>query len=564
MDAPRPQSEAQPKQAFAVRWRKAGFALVAVAIVLVGVVLRLRIAAYDLESPLIDENEVVEQAVAFMGGDLDQHFVKYGPLTMYLLAGMYRVVAAVRGLSALEYASLVFFHGEQHYFLARSLTGLAISGLALASFFVLRRRLGVGPAWVAGTLLALPCIDRLVNGARIDMLQACFQGLALLALGEVSQAPRRRYWLAAGVAAGLGIASKPLPGLLLLPCFPVASWFAAGASATGEPRRFWQRVWASLTSPGLWLAALACLAAAVLADPALLDTRAFIASQREAVELHTGRLSAGPSIFESLALLGLPFCVALGLSGLVVVARGDAAGRLVALFCVMYLGAFWGRSRHYFLAAAAAAACLLIGHGVATAARLWAPGRQRLVVWGRVAAVPAALILCVLPLAASEARLATPSPRTQARAWVLANIPAGTRLHYVGWRGAGPVLVAQNATTQAQFGDHFSYGRERYTFLKEAFARGYAAYVRENLPRYAIAFHHDKPFARSSGRTPRPITDGLLAQARSKGRRYIIIAGYSEPDVFDLGYPWFRKAVLVQQFGQIAIFRVPEQPTTKP
>jgi len=564
MDAPRPQSEPQPKGAFAVRWLEARFSLVAVAIVLLGVVLRLRIAAYDLASPLIDENEVVEQAVAFMGGDLDQHFVKYGPLTMYLLAGIYRVVAAVRGLSALEYGSLVFFHGEQHYFIARCLTSLAISGLALARFFGLRRRRGVGSAWVAGTLLALPCLDRLVNGARIDMLQACFQGLALLALGEASQAPRRRYWLAAGFAAGLGIASKPLPGLLLLPCFPVASWFAAGASATGEPRRFRQRVWATLTSPGPWLAALACVAAAVLADPALLDTRAFIASQREAVELHTGRLSAGPSIFESLALLGLPFCVALGLSWLLVVARGAAAGRLVALFFVIYLGAFWGRSRHYFLAAAAAAACLLIGHGVATAARLLAPGRQRLVVWGRAAAVLAALLLGALPLAAIETRLATPSPRTQARAWVLANVPSGTGLYYVGWRGAGPVLVAQNATVQAQFGDHFSYGREHYTFLREAFARGYEAYARENLPRYAIAFHHDKPFARNSKRTPRPITDGLLAKSRSQGRRYIIIAGYGGPSVYDLGYPWFREAVLEQQFGQIAIFRVPEPPISEP
>src|SRR5688572_25602706 len=158
MDAQRPQPEPQPKGAFVARWRKAGFWLLALAIGLVGVVLRLRLAAYDLESPLIDENEVVEQAVAFMGGDLDQHFVKYGPLTMYLLAGIYRVVAAVRGMSSLEYASLVFFHGEQHYFIARALTGLAISGLALVSFASLRRRLGGGPAWLAGTLLALPCI----------------------------------------------------------------------------------------------------------------------------------------------------------------------------------------------------------------------------------------------------------------------------------------------------------------------------------------------------------------------------------------------------------------------
>src|SRR3954451_269203 len=83
-----------------------GATILALALILLGVCLRLEVAAQDLQSPLIDENEVVEQAVAFMGGELHQYFVKYGPLTMYLLAGIYRGVALLRGMSALEYGSL--------------------------------------------------------------------------------------------------------------------------------------------------------------------------------------------------------------------------------------------------------------------------------------------------------------------------------------------------------------------------------------------------------------------------------------------------------------------------
>jgi hypothetical protein len=551
--------------ALAGRSRGAWFPLLVLAIVVTGVALRLRIAASDLQSPLIDENEVVEQAVAFMGGDLRQHFVKYGPLTMYVLAGLYHAVAALRGLSPLDYASLAFFHGEQHYFIARALTGLAISGLAVAAFFTFRRSAGSAAALVAGTLLALPCVDVVVNGARIDMLQAAFQGLALLALGEASDTtPRRRYWLAAGAAAGLAIASKPLPGLLVLPCFPVASWFAARETSAGERRPFLPRLAAALLRPGLWLAALACIGMALLADPAILNLREFIALQRAAAALHSGPLSAGPSIFDTFALLGLPFCAAMLLSFALVVARGDARGRLVALFCVIYLGVFWGRSRHYFLVAAAAAACLLIGHGVAVAGQLAARASARTTFRLRAALVALVFLIGAAPLITLETRLARTSPRTQARDWIHTHVPSGTPLYYVGWRGAGPALVAQSAAIQAEFGDHFGYQRQKYAFLKQAFARGYDDYVRAGLPRYPIAFHHDKPSSRKSKLTPRSITDSLLEKARAQGRRYIIVAGYTEPDVQALGYRWFSDAVLEQQFGKIAIFRVPDAPRATP
>jgi 4-amino-4-deoxy-L-arabinose transferase-like glycosyltransferase len=221
-------------------WREHAVTIAGLALVFVGAALRLRVAAHEVSAPLIDENEVVEQAVAFMGGDLEQHFVKYGPLTMYVLAGVYRVVAAARGLSVLDYAARVFFHGEEHYFLARALTSLSLSALALVAFFQLRRTLGPRPALVATALLGLPCVDVLVTGARIDMPQAAFQGLSLLALGAAAASGRRRAWLGAGVAAGFAIASKPLPGLLIAPCFPLASWFAVQHAAGGERRR-WPR-----------------------------------------------------------------------------------------------------------------------------------------------------------------------------------------------------------------------------------------------------------------------------------------------------------------------------------
>jgi len=558
-EAPPPQQPPVARRSLAVFWREHGVTFAGVALVLVGAALRLRVAAHEVSAPLIDENEVVEQAVAFMGGDLEQHFVKYGPLTMYVLAGVYRVVAAVRGVSVLDYASRVFFHGEEHYFIGRALTSLSLSVLALVAFLHLRRTHGARAALVTAALLGLPCVDVLVTGARIDMPQAAFQGLSLLALGAVAASGSRRAWLAAGVAAGLAIASKPLPGLLIAPCFPLASWFAVQQQGGAEPRRWWLRLWRAIAQPGLWIAALAALVTMLIGDPALLNLGEFVESQRAAVALHSGPLSSGPSIVLSFGLLGAPLCAVLLASFVLVLVKGDPPARLVALFLAVYLVVFWGRSRHYFLVAAAVAACLLVGHGVATLERLLARGGERARLWFGRAAPALALALVLPPLWRLEVRTARPSAAREARDWIHANVPSGTRLYYVGWRGAGPPLVAHKASVQAAFGDHFSYGREHYGFLKQAFERAYADYSSSGAPRYAIAQHHQKPLARSSKKMPRSITDGLLKTAQAQKRQYIIVAGHEQADVQALGYAWFKQAVLEREFGKIAIFRVPDR-----
>lgn len=136
-------------------------------------------------------------------------------------------------------------------------------------------------------------------------------------------------------------------------------------------------------------------------------------------------------------------------------------------------------------------------------------------------------------------------------------------MYYVGWRGAGPPLVADKPKVQAEFGDHFRYGRQPYAFLKQAFDRGYADYASSGAPRYGVAYHHNKPSSRASKKTPRDITNDLMKTVRAQKGQYIIIAGHSEPDDQALGYTWFKQAVLEREFGKIAIFRVPEEGTAR-
>jgi hypothetical protein len=546
------------------RLRITAATLVAVALVAVGYALRLYNAGRALEAPYIDEKEVVEQAVAFMGGDLRFYFLRYGPLTMYLLAGIYRALGALHGLSALDYAARVFFDGSEHYFVARAFAGATLSGLALLAFRYLRRDYGSGAALLACALLALPAVDTLVSGVRIDMVQAAFQSCALLALGEAAVRSRRRDWILAGVCAGLGIASKPLPGLLVLPCFPFASWWATSSIPAGTPRRALRRLAAALVCPGAWLAALACAGAAFACNPAMLDLRGFIASQRETMELHSGNVTySTQSVLSSFLALGVPFVVCLCAALLLVVVRANPKGQLFAAFVVIYAAAFWTRpSRDYYMVAPVVAACLAIAHGYGELGRwLQSERARRRLGW---AWAPLAALLVASPVHQQENLAGRPSHAILARQWIEQNVPSGTGIAYVGMRMVGPRLVATDLGLHKGWSHSFDYGRREYPFLASAYRKGYEEYVASGRPRYAIERHDEKPLQRGHRRVPKLISDGLVQRAHARHQSYIVLSGIGTPDVHDLGYTWFGDAILEQQFYNIVIFRVPDLPVVQP
>jgi hypothetical protein len=418
---------------------------------------------------------------------------------------------------------------------------------------------------LACALLGVPFLEILGQGARIDYQQAACQCIALLALSEVVARPRLRYWLAAGVFAGLAIATKPLPGLLLGPCFLVASYLAAGARADGSPRPPLARLGAALASPGMWLAGLAVAGCAVLGNPAMLDIGQFVQSQRDAVALHSGNtLQARSSISGSFALLKLPYLIAFAASLVLVAWRRDYTALNIALFIAIYVGAFVGRqARTYFFIAPAAASCLLVAHAWAACEVLVWP---RLAKW-RALGEPRALalatgLLAVLlvqaPLRSLWSRSAAPNAASVTRAWLYEHVPSGTPIFYLGKRASGPRLVATDRKLQSSWGDHFAYGRHNYKFLKQAFRHAHAQYAKSGKPMYPVTIHADKPYPRKDNKMPRWLTDNLVARARKNKQRYIVLAGYGADDVRALGYPWFEQAALEIEARHIAIFRVPD------
>src|SRR3954463_13864042 len=120
--------------------KKYAAAALTVALCALGFYLRWLNAHADLSSPSVDENDVVQQGVAFMGGEWKYYLPEYGALPMYGLAALYRLVAWLHGQTALEYAARVFYDGAEQYLLARLICVASYVPLAIVSYRYLASR----------------------------------------------------------------------------------------------------------------------------------------------------------------------------------------------------------------------------------------------------------------------------------------------------------------------------------------------------------------------------------------------------------------------------------------
>jgi len=165
----------------------------------------------------IDENELVEFSVAYFGGDFDPHWYKYGPLYSYMLFFIYKIVT-IFGVSEKQFVSDVFLDPTLHYYLARALNGVVNITTGFYAYKIAKDFFGKKVAVVALLLALFPFLDLMVGfKIRVDSLLGLF---SVLCLYNCLKLAKNGSWLNYGLAAifwGCSIATKPLPGLLILP-----------------------------------------------------------------------------------------------------------------------------------------------------------------------------------------------------------------------------------------------------------------------------------------------------------------------------------------------------------
>jgi len=389
----------------------------------------------------VDERaHFVPKAVGFFSGDLNPHYQLNPSGFSYVLAAVfalwYRSADAVREAYGGDPGE-VFLVGR----VASALLGAASVWL---TYLAGARLFGRWAGLLAGGVLAVAFMPVFyAHQALNDAPTLAPVALCLLGCALVLQRGRPADYALAGFAAGLAAGFKYNAGAIALAL--------AGAALVrfldGERAR---------AVRGLALGAAAAVAGFLLCDPyALLD----FATLREALQFLVDYNAREPTIGEpgrsgwayyawtlTWSLGWVPLALALG--GAALLARRDRRAFAVlvpvAVLFFLYMGSqgrFFGR----YMLPVFPVLCLLAGAGGVALARAIAARRPRL-------AVPAAAAVAVLALAPglvasvhSDLVLSRKDTRTQAREWMLANVPAGTRIVVepsvpLGWfvRGAHP------------------------------------------------------------------------------------------------------------------------------
>lgn len=382
-----------------------------------------------------DENaHFAPKAIAMFSGGLNPHYFANPPAFTYLLHGLYAVwfgggAAARHALTA---------HPTEVFLLGRIVAALLGTVAVWLLYLTGARLFGRAVGLLAGALEAVAFLPVFyAHLALNDVPTLAPLTLSLLGASGVLRKGRKRDYALAGIGLGLGCASKYTAGIVVAPLLA-----AAACQYLDAPRE------RARVAGGLALAGALALASFLIANPyALLDLNAFRAELNHQSQLSgeaQGKLGAGHEggvryyLWSLTWGLGwLPALAAFG-GALSIWRHERRLGWLLVPAPLLFL-AFMGLQGRYFgrwLLPIFPIVCLLAAFfAVQVAEWLSTRGKDRF--WGRgrgprIAVLTlAAVALCAQGLVYSvhsDLVLSRADTRTLTREWMVAHIPAGTKI----------------------------------------------------------------------------------------------------------------------------------------
>lgn len=499
-----------------------------------------------------DEPTIVNRAIRMGGGDLNPHFFYYPALSMYVTfvteACLYLIGHLLHVYPSVNaYAAAYFTNSTPFYLLGRTLGALVGAATVVLCYVVGRRFFSPMVGVLAALLLAFAPVH-VANAHFItnDVPMAFFVLLSYVWLWGVYAHGRRRDYVLAGIAIGLGIATKYLPAVLLISLALAHSFRVYRESGRWRPRR------GELAQLGIGVGA--AVLAFFLASPySILDWRAALHDYATQAQLSSAGGASGvpvnfvPYLTHTLGWsVGWPVYLA-ALVGLIAIlwTHGERRLQLILLasFPVVYflmIGSArqpWGRwlvALAPFLALSAAA---VAWWGVRQMPALWrrlAPRtrvRSAVLVYGALAAV---VLVLAMPAAMTSARydayLIHQDPRTQAAAWFDAHVSSGTPI------AVQPLLDRYFLTAPIMTVSQLATLEKDIPASKPAVLQMVDGYYRAR-PLYA-----DAPFVYD------------LAALRTAGVRYVVLSSASYHNSGDVTAEDRFYAALAQQGHVVARF----------
>ena len=193
--------------------------ILALSVFIISVIIRITQIPKGLPHYSIDENDIVEFALGYYGGDLNPHWFKYGPLYSYVLAALYWIISLFQGLNIHLFVENYFEDPSLFYQTSRSFNALIHTGLAFIAFYIGRTFFSVRVALIGFIVAVIPISDALTNyTTRVDSLLAVFMSLSLLfSLHLARDVNNMKWYILAGGMLGFAVATKPLQAVVMMP-----------------------------------------------------------------------------------------------------------------------------------------------------------------------------------------------------------------------------------------------------------------------------------------------------------------------------------------------------------
>jgi hypothetical protein len=166
----------------------------------------------------IDENDIVEFSLGYLGGNLNPYWFKYGALYSYILAIIFYLQSLLSEDSLNIFVESYFNNPTNFYITARILNSVIHISYALISWQITRKFFSIKASPYVLFFSLIPFAEQLTNyKIRVDSLLGLLNLLSLYFSLLVIKNGKISNYIFLGLFLGFGLGTKTLPGLLIFP-----------------------------------------------------------------------------------------------------------------------------------------------------------------------------------------------------------------------------------------------------------------------------------------------------------------------------------------------------------
>jgi len=441
----------------------------------------------------IDENDIVEFAIGYFGGDLNPYWYKYGPLYSYLLAIIYSVQSWFFEGNLDQHAEYYFSNSSLFYYSARFLNSVIHIALAFMAFAITHKFISKKTAPLVLVIALLPFSDLLTGYTiRVDSLLALNLIIALYFSLHFLTSNKLKWFVLTGLFIGFAFGTKPLPSLMILPTVYL-SWILA---TINKKITFGNAIVKSILEYRLYVLVLFILVGLFISHPyAIINFKEFFNEQLNVIKDDSSfGWEKGYVVSRFFPIIGLPFVLISGIAVLLTFYYSFSSKKWAPFLLASFVLVFWGAfanapAREYFYVPIIPVLCILIGYLF----NKYTTNFKYI----KLVSLVLILILGFVPIKTTllsysqyglNLQKLKDTQSLKAEKWVYENIPPSSKIFYYGYYVNLPRLIDPDINEQSRYGEYFMYERYKNQYLSQRFVNFFNNYLNSRKPTYDLVY----------------------------------------------------------------------------